>query len=290
MTMTPRRIIVNADDFGLSPEVNQGIALAHSQGILTSATLLANAPAFAQAVEIAREYPNLGVGVHLNLVRGKPLSPREEIPLLVDATGDLRRFRVRRMTRAFLGQAEKEYRRQMRKVISAGITPTHIDFEKHHAWQGPLYLLACRIAGELGIPAARVLQEPVAWSCRTLGWPGVMNVVRASLLRSGFDLGGGAGKRCPLVRPNRLLGQTHIGAMTEKAWLRLAGSVPEGVSEVMTHPGMPMDTPGPMGESWLREKRKVELDALMSAKVKDALAGAGVELVNFGALVGIFNS
>lgn len=277
-------LIVNADDFGLSPEVNRGVALAHSRGILTSATLLANAPAFDEAVGIARENPGLGVGVHLNLVRGKPLSPPGDAPLLVGPDGLFRRFRAARLTADFLGQAEREYRRQLERVTAAGIKPTHIDFEKHHAWQGPLYLLACRLAGEFGIGAARTLREPVAWAGRALGWPGVMGVVRASLLRSGFDLGGGAGGRCLLARPDRLLGQAHIGGMTEGVWVRLAGSLPEGVSEVMTHPGTDTDVPEPMGDSWLRGRRKVELDALLSRRVRELLEKNNVRLIHFGEL------
>lgn len=278
------RLIVNADDFGLSAEVNRGVALAHSQGILTSATLLANAPSFGEAVGIARENPGLGVGVHLNLVRGRPLSPVGEVPLLVGGGGEFRRFRAARLTGEFLSQAEREYRRQLERVVGEGIRPTHVDFEKHHAWQGPLYLLACRLAGEFGIGAVRNLREPVAWTGRALGWPGVMGVVRASLLRSGFDLGGGGGGRCVLARPDRLLGQAHIGGMTEEVWVRLAGSLPGGVSEVMTHPGTDTDVAEPMGDSWLRGRRKMELDALLSRRVRELLELRGVRLVHFGDL------
>lgn len=279
-----RRLIVNADDFGLSPGVNAGVAAAHTGGILTSATLLANAPGFDEAVAIARAHPRLGVGVHLNLVRGRPLSPAGEVALLVDGDGVFRRFRTRRMTAAFLAQAEAEYRRQLERVLDAGIGPTHIDFEKHHAWQGPLYRLACRLAGERGIAAARNLAEPVAWSLRRLGWPGAARAAMAAVLRAGFDLGGG--RRCVLTRPDRMLGQTHIGGMDQTVWLRLLAAVPAGVSEVMTHPGTAeaVETPGDMGGSWLKAARGVELAALTSARVMEAARRSGIEFIHFGDL------
>lgn len=277
---TPRRLIVNADDFGLSPAVNSGILAAHTEGILTSATLLANAPAFDEAVAIAKKTPSLGVGVHLNLVRGKPLSPVGEVPALVSADGVLRRFRLRRLTPGFLRAAAAEYRRQVEKVVAAGIRPTHIDFEKHHAWQAPLYRVACQVAAEQGIPAVRTFREPVAWSVRRLGWPGWKRAGMAAFLRSGFQLGGGAGL---LAAPDRLLGQTHIGAMNEAAWLKLLQFLPEGTTEVMTHPGeAEAGEDSAMGASWLGEGRVVELAALCSPRVKEAVTRGGIELATFG--------
>ncbi|MCC8109950.1 MAG: ChbG/HpnK family deacetylase [Planctomycetes bacterium] len=232
-----RALIVNADDFGYSPPVNRGIVRAHRDGILTSATLLANGPAFGEAVELSRANPGLGVGIHLNLVRGRPLSPaNESFPLVRPEDGLFRPFRWRRMDRLFLRAAEAEYRRQIERVLASGIVPTHIDFEKHHAWQYRLYGLACRLAREYGVPAVRTLREPVAWSVRRLGWPGIGPALMAGALRTGFEFGGGL-VRPGLARPDRLLGQCHIGAMTEAVWLRLAEKVPAGLSEVMTHPG-----------------------------------------------------
>lgn len=280
-------LIVNADDFGLSRGVNAGIGEACARGILTSATLLANAPAFDDAVRVAGEHAALGVGVHLNLVRGRPLSRPADIPLLVGPDGLFRRFRLGRLTPAFLVQAGAEYRLQIEKILAAGIRPTHIDFEKHHAWQGPLYRLACGLAAECGIGAARTLREPVAWAVRAMGGAGVARVAMACSLRAGFDLGGGG--RCALARPDRLLGQLHIGDMTEEVWLRLARNVPAGISEVMTHPGSAEPDAGDdgMGGSWLAGKRGIELAALLSPRVREALDAACVRLIHFGDLIGL---
>ncbi len=276
-----RALIVNADDFGFSPAVNAGIIRAHREGILTSATLLANAPGFEEAVGLARDNPRLGVGLHLNLVRGRALSPAGEIGPIARPDGSLRRFRLRRLTGAFLAAAEREYRRQFEKTLAAGIRPTHIDFEKHHAWQGPLYLLACRLAGEYGVAAARTFREPVVWTFRHMGWPGFRPAALAGLLRVGFAFGGGGGT--VLRTADRFVGQCHIGGMTEEVWLRLAEGLPAGVTEVMTHPGeREVDSEAGMGRSWLGESRVRELEALVSPKVRAALQG--IDLTHYGAL------
>lgn len=273
------RIIINADDFGLSAGVNAGIRSAHRDGILTSATLLANAPAFDQAVHISREEPRLGVGVHLNIVRGAPLSPPGEIMLLVDGHGVFRRFRFRHCTGAFLAQAEREYRRQIEKVLKAGIRPDHVDFEKHHAWQAPLYELAARLAEEYGIRAIRSLREPVVWAIRHMGWPGARNAAMAALLRTGVQMLGGA---TALARPDWFLGQTHIGRMDEKAWTHLLDNPPAGVIEVMTHPGLPdAEKDGAMGASWLETARSVELAALVSPDIRKKFADSGATMCRF---------
>lgn len=284
-----RRIIVNADDFGLSPGVNAGIALAHTRGILTSATLLANGPAFAGSVETARENPGLGVGLHLNLVRGRPLSPPGEIPLLVDAAGFLRPFRFRRMSPEFLAQAEREYRRQFEKVLAANLRPTHIDFEKHHAWQGPLYSLACALAAEYGIAAARTLREPVAWSLRRLGWPGGKRAWMAVALRCGAELFGS--REAPLLTPDWFLGQCFIGGMTEQVWLRLVDRLPPGTFEVMTHPGLPDQEDGnDMGPSWINDAREMELNALLSAEVRRYAGEREVRFITFRDLLTVVST
>ncbi|MCC8179390.1 MAG: ChbG/HpnK family deacetylase, partial [Planctomycetes bacterium] len=279
-----RRLIINADDFGLSPGVNEAVAQAHRRGVLTSATILANGPHFAEAAAMAKSMPTLGVGVHLNLVRGKPVSPASEVPNLIDAAGLFKPFRWRTPWPDFLREAGLEYRRQVEKALDAGIVPTHVDFEKHHAWQGELYQVAANAAAACGIGGIRCLEEPVAWSVRKLGWGGVSAVAMAAALRTGVTLFGGGGD---LARPDRLLGGIHIGKMTEPVWLRLAANLPAGVSEVMVHPCLPEPDPvaaeavtAAMGSNRL-ERREEEFSALISPAVRQALRFAGIELINF---------
>lgn len=272
---------MNADDFGLSPGVNAGVVEAHQDGILTSATMLVNAPHFSEAVELARSNPGLGVGVHLNLVRGRPLSPAGEVPDLIDRRGAFAPFRLRRLSPAFLRQAELEYRRQIERALETNLFITHVDFEKHHAWQSRLYALARRLAIEYGIGAIRNLKEPLAWSIRRLGWPGWRRALMAAALRVGVEFRASGGETPAM--PDYFFGQAHIGRVTGRTLVRLARHIPPGIGELMVHPGKPdVSAPsGDMGGGWLGRAREAELAALVSPRVRSAFAENGVRLVSY---------
>ena len=120
------QLVVNADDFGLTQSVNAGIVEAHGHGILTSTTLLANGAAFDGAVEAARNARGLGVGVHLNLTEGRPVSNPRDVPSLVNAGGELYGGPGGVMRRLLVGQmrleeVEREFAAQIEKVRRAGI-------------------------------------------------------------------------------------------------------------------------------------------------------------------------
>src|SRR6185369_7512814 len=125
-----KRLIVNADDFGFTRGVNAGILRAFQNGILTSATLMANGDAFDEAVEMALANPGLGVGCHLVAVGGRPVAPPAEIASLVDADGMLPRTLTGLLKLLMRGQVrvehvEREFRAQVERLREAGITPTH---------------------------------------------------------------------------------------------------------------------------------------------------------------------
>src|SRR5438445_686312 len=131
-----KRLIVNADDFGLAESVNRGIIVAHRDGILTSTSLLANGSAFDQAIALSRQFPRISVGVHLNISQGKPVSPAARISRLVNERGELHlspfRLWMRILTRKIaLEEIRTEFRAQILKVFDAGLTPTHLDGHLH---------------------------------------------------------------------------------------------------------------------------------------------------------------
>ena len=99
-----KQLIVNADDFGLTLGVSKGIVDAHKEGIVSSTTLMANGAAFGTAVSISRRTPGLGIGVHLNLTTGKPVSPARSIPTLVDRDGRLHLNPGRLLRRSWRGR------------------------------------------------------------------------------------------------------------------------------------------------------------------------------------------
>ncbi|MBI3287280.1 MAG: ChbG/HpnK family deacetylase [Chloroflexi bacterium] len=154
-----RRLIVSADDFGLSPGVNRGVIEAHARGSLTSASLLVNLPASTEALELVRLHPSLDLGLHLNLTLGRPLSPLDEVSTLVDARGCFRspsRLLVGLLLRRIsLDEIERELSRQIAYCRGAGLRLTHLDSHLHFHALAPLRGLVARLARAEGISAWR---------------------------------------------------------------------------------------------------------------------------------------
>ena len=153
-----RALIVNADEFGLTEGINEGIAEVHSRGIVTSTTMVANLWAFDHAVKLSRKYPNLAVGVHLNLTHGAPILLPERVHTLVDHNGYFFRRRPF-LQRLILGQISmiqvyEEFRAQIDKVIAAGITPSHIDSHESVYMYPDLFF-------KVVTPIARIYRLPI---------------------------------------------------------------------------------------------------------------------------------
>ena len=324
----PARVIVNADDFGLALCVNRGIERARRDGILTSASLIVNMPGFDDAAARAKALPGLGVGVHLNLVRGRPISPASDVPDLVDRRGFFAPGRIfpilgsrrpaARSSDAAMRIARQiltEYGAQIAKARAAGLAPTHVDFEQHHGRYGAAYRCAVLAAGRVGIGAIRSLKEPCWWAWRHGGWPGFRAALRAGLLRCAMTGKGrqpgaktlGEAERAPaepglptLIHPDYFLGQSWIGAMGANVWRRLLSTPrwPEGVWEVMTHPGEYdsaelSSLAGEIGASWMHPRRPAELAGLVDpgvvAAARDAAAAGRLQFIHFGQLTAAGN-
>lgn len=160
-----RRLTVNADDFGWSRSVNRGIIECHVDGIVTSASILAAGTDFDEAVELAHANPTLQLGVHLNIYRGTPVLPTELVSSLIGEDGlFLGRWTaiVSRLARRGMDmrQVEDEFRAAIVRVKAAGITPTHLNSEKHlHLWPS-VFRVVAKLAEEFEIPYVRVVREP----------------------------------------------------------------------------------------------------------------------------------
>jgi predicted glycoside hydrolase/deacetylase ChbG (UPF0249 family) len=163
MARTSRSLIVNADEFGLTEGINEGIIEVHSKGIVTSTTMVANMWAFDHAVRLSRKYPSLAVGVHLNLTHGAPILPPERVHTLVDHNGFFFRRRPF-LQRLILGQISmiqvyEEFRAQIDRVIGAGIRISHIDsHESVYMYPDLFFKVVTPIAGIYGVPL-RLQQE-----------------------------------------------------------------------------------------------------------------------------------
>jgi hopanoid biosynthesis associated protein HpnK len=285
-----KQLILNADDFGLTRGVNEGIVRAHRQGILTSATLMANSPAFDDAVAQAKAAPTLGVGCHLVLVGGTAVSPPAEIPSLVDADGKFPATLPQLVAKVSSGAVrlrdiEMELRAQIEKVRRAGIEPTHLDTHKHtHAHPKVMNALG-RVAREMGIRRVRKPAEDLAASWETQSgtdrsWS---QLVSAAAVRAASPWFQSLARKYGLRSPDHFLGLAMTGRISASVLRQLIDTLPEGSTEIMLHPGVCDDDLARTG-SRLQQQRQLELDALLAPEVRRAVVRNGVRLTTYGGL------
>ena len=281
-----RRLIVNADDFGLTHGVNRAIAEAHHRGIVTSTTLMANAGAFDEAVLLANSSSGWSVGCHLVLVDGEPLLDPSRLPSLVPRGS--RRFRdglgvfALRALSGWLDtdQVEAEATAQIRKLQSHHLDPSHIDSHKHtHMFPGALTGML-RAARTCGVGAIRNPFEMVAANFVRMQ-QGLWK--RRAQVRTLRGLAGGFRKavaRAGLRTPDGTLGIVATGSLDAQLFRAIAEHMPEGTWEFVCHPGY-LDDDLRSIPTRLRESRERELAILTSPEGREALASRGVELISY---------
>ena len=289
-----KRLIVNADDFGMTEGVNRAILEAHQRGIVTSTSLLANGAAIANAVEIARSHPALGVGVHLNLTEGLPSSEPARIPRLFTPQGSFLSGAPRLASRlladrAILAEIEIEFRAQIEKVMAAGIAPTHLDGHQHvHMWPS-VFAVAARLARHYGMAGLRCSRERRAPGQGLLRRNGPD---RSKILR---QLGTGAAlgllalgarrtlRRAGVAAPDFFYGVSSTGFLDTAGLEAILRDVPEGTSELMCHPGY-ADADLKAAPTRLQAQREIELDALTRPEIGNLARELGIELITYRAL------
>ena len=289
-----KQLIVNGDDFGIAPGVNRAIVRAHREGILSSTTMLANGAAFDQAVAAARENPRLGVGVHLNLTQGPPLSDARTLGALLDGHGEFLGhaeplyFRMM-LGRVAQGAVEQEFRAQIERVRNAGIQPTHLDGHQHvHMWP-PVFAVTARLAAEYGLAGVRSARERRVdfhglWR-RNTGFRGTI------LQQAGVGLGlaflsvtsRAALAKAGVATPDYFYGVSATGFLNRGTLEDILRDVPDGVSELMAHPGY-VDAALKQVETRLVEQREMELDALTWPRARILIEEMGIQLVTYRAL------
>jgi chitin disaccharide deacetylase len=281
-----KQLILNADDFGLTQGVNQGIIRAHREGILTSATLMATAPAFEDACALARANPTLGVGCHLVLVGGKSILPPEEISSLADRNGSLPDSLVMFAAKVSLSQIrtseiEREVRAQIEKTRAAGIEPTHLDTHKHtHAHPVVMNVIG-RVARDTGIERVR---KPVERLSDSWHGGGLSKQLAAAatvrVLAMEFEA---ISRKYGLRAPDHFLGLALTGQLGPAALRRMIEELPEGSTEIMLHPGICDEDLGLTG-SRLQRQRQLELDGLIDPDVRRTVEKEHIQLIGYGGL------
>jgi predicted glycoside hydrolase/deacetylase ChbG (UPF0249 family) len=281
-----KRLIVNADDLGLSRGITDGILVAHAQGIVTSASLMVNQPAADYAVDRLPEVPNLDVGIHLNLCQGRPVLPPSSVPSLVDSDGCFLRpaEMARKLTflRASTKEIEAEFCAQIDRMRSYGLVPSHAD--SHHRFH--IYPAAAaafhRAVSSRGITRARAARKKT--------WPasGALGDAHAGPLyrRLAVDTYNHLLERAvfhEFKRPDAgvALHPRFRGNLAKlpDAWCYAFEHMPAGTYEIWCHPGY--HQPGFSESDALDKQRQLELQMLTSPRLRDAVEHFGIELITF---------
>jgi len=251
---TPKRLIVNADDFGRTPGINRGVVEAHERGIVTSATMMVNYPPAAEAAELARKNPSLGVGLHVALTGGVPALPPQQVPSLVDFQGRLP-AKPGGLKEAHPDEVLAEARAQLRRFRELmGRDPTHLDSHHHSHRENSAVLDAlCTLSWETGMPVRAAS-------------PAVLDRLRREGIRT----------------TDHFVEEFYDNAVTLETMMRILGELKPGTTEIMCHPAVVdaelRDTSG------YAEPRTRELEVLTQREVRQAIQSAGIQLATFANL------
>jgi predicted glycoside hydrolase/deacetylase ChbG (UPF0249 family) len=246
---------------------------------------MTNMPAAAEAVKIAKQLPGLGIGVHLNLTDGQPVSKDADVQLLVNTDGQFAYSTTKLSFYSFVSPrfrnaTKVELAAQIRWAVERDIRPTHLDSHKHIHSFPAIYPLVCDLARQFEIPAIRFTYEPGSFSSMPWSLPSSDGKKKARLIRI-------------MARINRLqdpsffktdvlLGVAHTGKIDTDFFRAVALYNRAPVAEIMTHPGF---TEGlEKFKTKLVQQRKIELDTLCNEKTKQCLRNAGIKLVHYGQL------
>jgi hopanoid biosynthesis associated protein HpnK len=242
-----KRLVVTADDFGASPEVNEAVDHAHRDGILTAASLMMAGNAAADAVARARALPTLGVGLHIVLVEGRPILPADCIPALVDATGNFRTDMARAGVTIFASptarrQLAAEVEAQFAAFAATGLPLDHVNAHKHFHLHPTIAGTILKVGQRYGMRAVRAPIEPRALLRLVDGtdtgprietaWA---RLVRARMRHAG------------MLVPDRVIGLAWSGSMTADRVRGILERLPDGLTEIYTHPAIgayPGSAPG----------------------------------------------
>jgi hopanoid biosynthesis associated protein HpnK len=267
-----RRLIVNADDFGLSHSVNEAVVRAHREGILTTASLMVNEPGFAEAMAFANENPRLGVGLHLTLLMGHAALPPEKIPGLVNAQGEFSHSPVGvGLNYFFKGslreQLRAEIHAQFEKFHATGLTLDHVNGHLHLHLHPLVFEILMEDADALRITHLRLTRDCLARSRRMSRGHLFYKISHAAI----FEFLSHRARKILAAKKIRhaqiTFGLLQDSRVDENYILQLLPELPPGDSELYSHPSL--------------DKFRHEFDALISPRVKAEIKNLGIELIRY---------
>lgn len=269
---TSRRLIVNADDFGRSHSINDAVIRAHREGVLTTASLMVNEPDCAEAVALAKETPNLGVGLHLTLLMGRSALPPEKIPGLVNKQNEFSNNPVAVGMKYFFqrglrGQLRAEIHEQFARFRQTGLPLDHVNGHLHMHLHPVVFNILMQDAEQLGIRHFRFTREPF-WMDMPLAKG--QRLYRASHALIYLCLSQRAKSRLlenKIRHTQRVFGLLQNARVEESYILKLLNILPSGDSELYSHPSL--------------DKFKHEFDALVSPRVKEKIQQRGIQLIRY---------
>jgi hopanoid biosynthesis associated protein HpnK len=260
-------LIINADDFGLHPAVNEAVEEAHKKGVLTSASLMVGAAAAEDAILRARRLPNLRVGLHVVVLDGRASSPPEKIPAIADAQGNLSdnllAFGIKLLRASVRRQLAEEIRAQFRAFATTGLSLDHVNVHKHLHVHPFVLSMLIDIAKEFGSPPIRVPREPGLDLSpdRLLMHPWLKRMARRC-------------RAAGLYSNDHLFGLADTGRMDESRLLAVLSALPYGVTEIYSHPAKQLG----IAKAAPDYLHTTEFEALMSERVRGAVYASGARL------------
>lgn len=275
-------LIINADDFGFSDDVNTAIIQAHEEGILTSTSLMVTGDAAQNAIALAKNHPHLAVGLHLVLVCGKSVLPPAQIPNLVDSQGNFSdnptqaglNYQFNQATRAEL---RLEIAAQLEKFRDSGLNLSHVDGHLHLHVHPVILNILTEFAAEFQIKFIRLPSEELTKNLKIDRRNLLIKIVWSIVFGQLRNYGEGLLKAHNIKFADRVYGLLQTGNMSEEYLLSLIPQIEAELVEIYAHPTSVNTKINNSGE--------IELKALLSERVREILSIKGFELSNYNQLI-----
>jgi hopanoid biosynthesis associated protein HpnK len=268
----PRRLIVNADDFGRTASINQAVIRAHREGILTATSLMVNEPACEEAVALARENPNLGVGLHLTLLCGHSALPPEQIPGLVNAKGEFTTNPPGAGFRYFFQSSlreplRREIHAQFQRFHATGLPLDHVNGHLHIHLHPTVFRILMTDAAQLGIKHLRLTFDPLRLNLRLASGHFAYRVLHATIFHSLSARARPVLAQRGIRHTDAVFGLLQNARVDEDYVNRLLPQLPAGDSELYSHPSL--------------DEFKNEFDALISPRAQEQVRKLGIKLIRY---------